>query len=307
MKPTDPLADLPPTEPLRSGGVTLRVRRLPAPAAPDALRLILLHGGPGLDHHVLLPLGLALAERHEVWLPDLPGHGASVAPHGAGSSPPGLRAMEGALGRWLRGLEEDEGRAGAQGGARTVLVGHSLGAFLVRELLRPARPPLPVGAAVLLSPPAAGQRERGSALRRAGSLARRERSGSVRHGSRKQGRARREVLAHVEAETDGAPSPLFLAALDRARLRDTRLYAALGGEVHRRLVAAPEACDPGVPVLVLCGERDRTTPPEQARRVAEGLSGATLELLPGAGHYPFADALEATAAAIERFLDQRTR
>ncbi len=293
MKPPDPFADLSPAEPVRSGGVTLRVRRLPGPTSPPDLRLILLHGGPGLDHHVLLPLGLVLARSHEVWLPDLPGHGESAAPGGEASRP-GLRALEGALGRWLRGL------APPRGG--TVLVGHSLGAFLVREQIRPGAAFLPVRGAVLLSPPAAGQRERGSALRRAGSLARRERKGSRRHASRHDGRARREVLAHAEAETDGPLSPLFLAALERARLRDTRLYAALGSDLHRRLVAPPEPCDPGLPVLVVCGERDRTTPPEQARRVAEGLLGATLELLPGAGHYPFADAPEATAAVIERFL-----
>lgn len=301
MKPPDPLADLPPAEPVRSGGVTLRVRRLPGPAPAPDLRLVLLHGGPGLDHHVLLPLGLALATGYEVWMPDLPGHGESAAP--GGEAPPGLRTLESALGRWLRGLP------GPPGG--TVLVGHSLGAFLVRELIRPGAAPLPARGAVLLSPPAAGQRERGSALRRAGSLARRERKGSRRHASRHDGRARREALGHVEAETEGPLSPLFRAAFERARIRDTRLYGALGSDLHRRLVAPPEPCDPGLPVLVLCGERDRTTPPEQARRVAEGLQGATLELLPGAGHYPFAAAPEATAAAIERFVaelgPQRTR
>jgi pimeloyl-ACP methyl ester carboxylesterase len=60
--------------------------------------------------------------------------------------------------------------------------------------------------------------------------------------------------------------------------------------------------EPGCPVLVLCGGEDRTTPPDQAARVAGSLAGARLVHLPGAGHYPFAEALEATVQRIEEFL-----
>lgn len=299
------LADLPPTRPVRAGGVALGVRRLgPEEADPTrrAPRLILLHGGPGLDHHILLPLGLALARRYEVWLPDLPGHGESVARSAAAGSCepcrlPGLGAVEERLGRWLHGLQAD--------GGMDALVGHSLGAWLVRELLRPdggrGGGQVPVRAAVLLAPPAAGQRGEVSSLRRAGDLVRRGRKEASGRG---EARARREVRLHVEAEASGPLPPLFLAAVARARLRDPRLYPALTGELHRRLVAPPKPYDPGCPVLVLCGEGDRTTPPDQARQVTEGLEGARLELLPGTGHYPFADALEATAGAIDRFLAQ---
>lgn len=285
------LPELPPAEPVRSGGVTLRVRRVgpeEGPGGGPAPRVVALHGGPGLDHHVLLPLGLALADRYEVWLPDLPGHGASAVPH---APPPGLRALEERLGRWLRGLE----------GEPPAVLGHSLGAWLVRELLRPERGPLRLRAraAVLLSPPAAGQKRAGTALRRAGELMGRGRAA----GSRGESRARREVQALVAAETGGRASPLFLEALGRARIRDPRLYGALAGELHRRLVGPVRAFDPGCPVLVLCGEEDRTTPPEQAARVAEGLEGARLRLLPGTGHYPMADALEPTAHAVREFLE----
>lgn len=283
------LPDLPPAEPVRSGGVTLRVRRLARGTASEgggAPRLVALHGGPGLDHHVLLPLGLALAERYEVWLPDLPGHGASAAPH---APAPGLRTLEERLGRWLRGLEGEPG----------AFLGHSLGAWLVRELLRPGRGQLRARAVVLLAPPAAGQRRAGTALRRAGELMGRGKAAA----GRRETRARREVRALVEAETGGRASALFQEALGRARLRDPRLYAPLAGELHRRLVGPVRPFDPGCPVLVLCGEEDRTTPPGQAAQVAEGLAGARLELLPGTGHYPMADALGPTAHAVRAFLD----
>jgi len=38
------------------------------------------------------------------------------------------------------------------------------------------------------------------------------------------------------------------------------------------------------PVLVLCGEADQLTPPEHAREIAQGIPGAELHLLAGAGH-----------------------
>ncbi len=281
------LPPLPPLVPVRSGGVTLAVRRL-GEGAESAPGLVALHGGPGLDHHTLLTLGLALAARRRVWLPDLPGHGASAAPTG---KLPGLRALEDRLERWVAGLP---------GGEPPVLLGHSLGAWLVRELLRRRR--VEPRAAVLLAPPAAGQRRAETSLRRAvGVMARASAPGPV-VGSGGEHRARRELRSHVEAETRNRASELFLESIHRARLRDPRLYGPLLRSLHRGLTGPVRPFDPGCPILVLCGEEDRTTPPDQAARVAASLVGARLVHLPGAGHYPFAEALEATVQRIEEFL-----
>jgi pimeloyl-ACP methyl ester carboxylesterase len=38
------------------------------------------------------------------------------------------------------------------------------------------------------------------------------------------------------------------------------------------------------PLLVACGEADRLTPPEHSREIAAAVSGARLEIVPGAGH-----------------------
>jgi pimeloyl-ACP methyl ester carboxylesterase len=38
------------------------------------------------------------------------------------------------------------------------------------------------------------------------------------------------------------------------------------------------------PTLVIAGERDPATPPEHAKRIAAGIPGARLEILPGAAH-----------------------
>ncbi|MFP3939533.1 MAG: alpha/beta fold hydrolase [Thermoanaerobaculia bacterium] len=293
------LPDLPPVEPVRAGGVTLAVRRLTPEAGGGAspLRLIAFHGGPGLDHHVLLPLGLLLAERYEVWLPDLPGHGAS--PPAGGEADLTLRRLQERMERWLAGLPGPPG----------VLLGHSLAAWLLQEWLTGPRSRgavTPPAAAVLVSPPAAGQERRGTALRRAGTLMRSSRAPRAPKASPGRGagaRARKEVRAHVEAETRGRSTEVFLEALERGELRDPRGYGRLQADLHRRLVGPVRRRAPGCPVLVLCGEEDRTTPAAQARRVAEALDGARLRFLPGTGHYPFADALEPTAHAIREFLD----
>ena len=39
-----------------------------------------------------------------------------------------------------------------------------------------------------------------------------------------------------------------------------------------------------VPALVICGAEDKMTPPDFSRQLAAGISGATLEIIEGAGH-----------------------
>lgn len=280
------------------GGVTLWTRRWRSPA-PERPPIVVLHGGPGLDHHVLLPLGRALAAAlaggREVWLPDLPGHGRSVAPSGR---LPGLAGVEDRLVAWLHGMVAGSG----------VLVGHSLGAWLVREMLRRGR--LHPGAAVLLSPPAAGQSGASSALTRAARLrnphpGRRAVPRDLHPGEGAR-RARRELLAHLAAECAGGPSEEILTSLEAAVLRPPWEYGPLLKNLHRALTGPVRSFDPGCPVLVVCGEEDRTTPPAQARRVVASIAGARLEILPGLGHYPFAERPQEVADRIAGFLVRET-
>jgi len=290
-----PLPSLPTPVEVSAGGFSLRVRRFGPPdrGAPRSARLIAFHGGPGLDHHLLIPLALGLAERFEVWLPDLPGHGGSVAPSG---KLPGLKALEGRLAAWLRGVGVSaRPRAAGSVLGGDVLLGHSLGAWLVARLLR--RRKVEPAAVVLLSPPAAGQAPDSTALRRAVRA-----MGDLERGSRAD-RARRELQAHVLAETRGEASDTFLAAIERTSVRDPRLYGALLRNFHRSVTGPVRPFEPPCPVLVVCGEEDRTTPPDQARRVARSIVGARLSLLEGAGHYPFAERPAETAGSILEFLD----
>jgi 3-oxoadipate enol-lactonase len=58
-----------------------------------------------------------------------------------------------------------------------------------------------------------------------------------------------------------------------------------------------------LPVLVLCGELDRTTPPELARAMAGLIPGARYAGIPGSGHCPMLEAPQALAQALLGFLD----
>lgn len=243
-------------------------------------RLVALHGGPGLDHHLLLPLARRLATTFEVWLPDLPGHGGSRSPSGR---PPGLTALVERTAAWMR-----------SSGAPDVLLGHSLGAFLARDLVRlgKVRPRV----LVLVSPPAGGQPAAATALGRRLDLA--AASGTCRE-------AARDLLAHLAAECGGEIPAEIEAAARRVAVRPVGEYRALLHNLHRRLAAPLRPCEPGCPTIVLCGEEDRTTPLEQASRVAAATAGAHLETVPGAGHYPWAGREDAVAARLIELLVPR--
>jgi pimeloyl-ACP methyl ester carboxylesterase len=66
----------------------------------------------------------------------------------------------------------------------------------------------------------------------------------------------------------GVPADVLLADLRAGDGWD------LGGRLDR--IAAP--------TLVICGREDRLVPPDSSRRLAEGIPGARLEVLAGAGH-----------------------
>jgi magnesium chelatase accessory protein len=256
---------------IRSGGRRLHVCRL-----GDGPRLIALHGGPGLDHHVLIPLAVPLAERFSVWLPDLPGHGESPP---SGGSRPGLWETLDGLKRWLAGLR----------GGYDVLLGHSLGAWLVQEVLRSGI--APPRAAVLIAP----------------ITGKRGRPGGEPRGAPRRPRAGRpvglaELIRHVESETAGELPQSFLETVAAARIRPVSDYPELLDELREAMERPMRFLEPGCPVLVLSGELDRATPPDSVDRLARAISGSEIEILEGTGHYPFVELGSDVAARIREFV-----
>jgi 3-oxoadipate enol-lactonase len=58
-----------------------------------------------------------------------------------------------------------------------------------------------------------------------------------------------------------------------------------------------------VPALVIVGERDRALPPRIARRMAEAIAGARLEVIADAGHLTTIESPEAVNAALLPFIE----
>jgi pimeloyl-ACP methyl ester carboxylesterase len=135
-----------------------------------------------------------------------------------------------------------------------------------------------------------------------------------------QARAGRSQLAErIRREGSGVATemlPRLLGATTRARR--PALEAELRGWIEATApaglcdglagLAARADSGPGleridIPTLVVCGEEDELTPPEESRRLAEAIPGARLELIPEAGHLASLEQPEVFNRALRAFLD----
>jgi pimeloyl-ACP methyl ester carboxylesterase len=124
------------------------------------------------------------------------------------------------------------------------------------------------------------------------------------------------LLGFVPAPFRGA---VFLWAVRRALLAPTASSAAIELTLDeiRRCPGVTIQCDTAlgrtmdmtaiaqrlrVPTLVLCGARDRLTPPELSRALAGLIAGSRLLIVPGAGHMLPLEAPEAVDDAIRGFV-----
>lgn len=166
------------------------------------------------------------------------------------------------------------------------VVGHSMGTLVVRDLA--ARYPDKVSALALLGavrePAEAGrqaQRDRAATLREKGTAA-------VAPG----------VVANALSETTRREKPEVAAFVREMVMRqDAEGYA-------RNCEALAAATDPGpipamLPLLLVTGSDDKVGPPEASRELADTHGSATVEILPGVGHWT---ALEATGPVTDLLL-----
>jgi pimeloyl-ACP methyl ester carboxylesterase len=269
------LRDLPLTERrLRPAGATTAV--LEGGRGPS---LVLLHGGIECGGPVWAPVVAALAERHRVIIPDLPGLGAS---------PPGDVLGTAAFEHWLSDLLR------LTCGDAPVLVAHSLvGSLAARfaaghgELLRRL---------VVYAAPGVGPYRMPTGLRLT----------AVRF-------ALRPTARNTERFERRA-----LHDLDRARERDPGWFAALEAELQargrdpgvkntmRRLIAAgtdrvpdDELARIPVPVELVWGRHDRFVPLRLAEAASARL-GFPLRVVDGAGHAAHLDRPRAVMEALVR-------
>ncbi|WP_330172336.1 alpha/beta hydrolase [Streptomyces sp. NBC_01498] len=245
----------------------------------DGEVLLLVHGHP-FDRSMWRPqIETFAGPRWRVIAPDLRGYGGSTVVPGVTTLTAFARDLAALLDRLAVG--------------RVVLGGLSMGGQIVLEFHRlfPER----VRALVLADTLAAAETERGRAVRRA-TADRLVREGMGPYADEVLTRmvapgtaaALPEVTAHVRDMMRAAPPEGAAAALrGRAERPD---YVGMLGRVT-------------VPALVVVGSEDGYTPVADARVMSDGIPGATLAVVEGAGHLPNLERRAEFDAVLGAFLD----
>ncbi len=248
--------------------------------------IVFLHGFPGSSHswrHIvpLMPGGRRLV------VVDLMGCGRSDGPQGL-KGEAGTIATHAAL---IRGLLDDLSIA------RCALVGHGLGGVIAQALTveQPAR----VSGLALISSFGfeVWPRRLARLARAAGPLARWLGGGvlaSFVHGSAIHGYAdrdegRRSLDHSLRAYATHLGADALVAQLRATRDPAIQSIGARLGEL-------------AVPTAVICGADDPFLPHSLGERLQAAIHGATLDRIPGAGHFVMEDAPEHCATAIQTSL-----
>jgi proline iminopeptidase len=262
--------------------------------------LLIVHGGPGMDHRYLLPGMEILAQGRRVIFYDQRGVGASTGP--IDSSAISWDALVDDIDRLRTFLDYD----------RIDVLGHSWGGLLALEYA--ARYPQRARSLILLNSVEPGQRYnrqiRGRQLRR-------------------RTAADSAAIAQLMA-SDGfrARDPETMRSMYRVNFRttfaDTSRISELSldmteqtfrnGSNVARLVMGPFADfdmwmrirDVQAPTLILHGTGD-VLPLDVVWQMAEDIPNARVVLLNDAGHFPYIEAPERMRESIDAFLSERDR
>ena len=208
---------------------------------------------------------------------DAPGYGDSLPlPVEAPSAADYAQRLE----AWLAGL----------GIERCVLVGHSLGAMMAGAYLAtyPGRV-----AGVVLADPAQGYGEADEAKRDEVYRSRWTQLMTQGHGAYARTRAPRLLREYAE------PSDVARVEAEMGKLH-VEGFAQAGWMLANDQLDHYLPATPAVPTLVVCGDEDRITPPEDARALASRLAVPYRDISL-AGHASYIDAPAAFAAALDGF------
>lgn len=248
--------------------------------------VVLVHGGPGsYDHSYFKPDFARLTERAQVVYVDLRGHG---------------RSAWGDPADWSFEVCADDIRAlcDALGIVRPIVLGHSMGGWIV--LLYGARHPGHAGGLILQSTMARFDLDRlVEGFRRVAGddvaeLAGRDYGGSSSLTTEEWARCFAAFGPNVPGE----------AQLAR-RIRNADLGSA-GMELFRTLDVVGQVARIDRPTLVCVGELDPVTPVRASQEIADALPNGLgrLEIVPGAGHFPWLDAPETYWPLLDRYVQE---
>jgi len=267
----------------------------------DALPLLVLHGGPGLDHSVFGAFLDPLADTYRLVLVDGREQGRSAR----GTAPATWTLQQHA--------SDVSAVAAARGAERAAVLGHSFGAFVALQHAADA-PGAAVATVVSSGVPSTrylAAVEEGLAVFEPVEL--RE---QVSRSWQDEATVQTEQECHrllVDQMPWHFADPRDPRLADLLPLLAEIVYspavlraASLAGEglaieVEDALPRVPQ------PVLVLTGRHDRTCVPAAAERIAELVPGSTLHVLENSGHMGFIEQPEEYVAAVRTFLDRATR
>jgi pimeloyl-ACP methyl ester carboxylesterase len=265
-----------------AGGVRVRVAECGSGPA-----LLLLHG-LFLDNTTWNGLRPALAARHRVVMPDLPGFGASEKPHPS-RFPYAIESFAEVVADLYAGL--DLGRA--------TLVGHCLGGA-VAITLAACHPEL-VSELVLVDAlceaPRLGAYGRLGLLPGVGGFVLKQ-----LWNRRVFGAFFREQLVDNPSRVTAETLDTYYASFDEPPAR-TSAHETLRALVDTRQLAT-RASGLRLPTLVAWGSHDRVVPAGVARRLARDIKDARLELL-DAGHLPQEERPQELGHVMLRFFDDQ--
>ncbi|HEY3809501.1 MAG TPA: alpha/beta hydrolase [Steroidobacteraceae bacterium] len=206
--------------------------------------------------------------------------GCSVAAHGLADSLPDMAAAV----------------LAAQPGPFAV-AGHSMGGRVALEIARQAGDRLR-GAVLLdtgfrpLAPGEAGERERQGRFKLL--------EQAQREGIRAMATVWLRGMVHPSRLADGVLIEAILAMFER---RSVAEFAAQIQALLRRPDTTALLPKIECPTLLLCGEQDQWSPPEQHREMLQLLRGGELIVVPNSGHMSPMEQPEAVSAALLAFLE----
>lgn len=240
--------------------------------------ILFVHGYP-LDHTIWCEQMDALEGFRRI-APDLRGMGQSDAPdlgYGMGIYAADLAALLDAL-----GVEQ------------VILCALSMGGYIAFEFLRTWR--ARVRGLILLSTRAGPDTAEGRRARDVAASTARERGAGAIADS---------MLPKMLAPATLTDRPEIMGRV-RALMASTPVAGIVGALAAMRDRVGSEALLPtlgDIPTLVLVGEADSLTPPDEARAMAQAIPGAGLVVIPGAGHLPPVEQPAATVRALREFLN----
>lgn len=257
--------------------------------------IVVVHGGPALEHTYLLPGMAELADRYTLVFYDQRGSGGSQAP---------LDSASITLENFLSDLDEVRE---AQGIERMNLLGHSWGALLA--MLYASRFPHRVGSLILMSTMEPGGRyhaETGERQRRrqtandSSAIATLIRSEAFRNREPEAVNRLYQLSFRSSFADPKNAEELVIDFGERTAKAAGTLPALLLGPIHP-FDFWDEIRDISAPTLIIHGAED-PIPAEMARELQARIGNSRLVIVESAGHFPYVEAPQQTCAAIRHFI-----